>query len=114
MAPAILTRRGKAHVRPKSRRKSAARLSTSADGVNRRLRTRLSKPSFPDLDSILGSFSDAIALVEVSLVAVSNNEHSGPERVVLRLGVEAMKRAYNELDKALVQLAKTSEGLSAS
>ena len=55
------------------------------------------------LPAILGSFADAYAVIVVSLKAVADNEHSGPESVTLRLGVEALDRAYNQLDKAIIE-----------
>ena len=59
----------------------------------------------PDLDAILGAFADAHALLAVSSAVVSDNDSIGPERVVLRLGVEALNKAYNRLDLAICQLS---------
>ena len=69
----------------------------------RRGRTRAPEPDFP---AILGAFSDAHALISVSLLIIQDNEHSGPERISLRLGVEALDRAYNDLDGAINQLGE--------
>lgn len=55
------------------------------------------------LAEILGAFSDALAVIAVSLEAVADNEHRGPEAVTLRLGVEALDRVYNRLDKAIIE-----------
>ena len=79
-----------------------------------RLRARAAKPAGkprpdpepPDLDEILGAFAEAHALLAVSAAVVAQSESAGPERVVLRLGVEALNRAYNRLDRAIVDLAQ--------
>ena len=55
------------------------------------------------LAAILGAFSEALAVTAVSLRAVADNEHQGPEAVTLRLGVEALDRVYNRLDKAIIE-----------
>lgn len=65
---------------------------------------RTARVSVPDLAAILGAFSEAYAMIDVSLTAVSENEHSGPEGVTLRLGVEALDKVYNQLDKAIIEL----------
>jgi hypothetical protein len=62
------------------------------------------RASLPDLDAILGAFAEAHAMIAVSLMAVTNNEASGPESVTLRLGVEALDKVYNQLDKAIIEL----------
>jgi mannose/cellobiose epimerase-like protein (N-acyl-D-glucosamine 2-epimerase family) len=58
----------------------------------------------PDLDAILDAFAEAFAVLEVAQAAVSDNPRAGPERVVLRWGVKALNRVYNDLDRAIVSL----------
>jgi hypothetical protein len=59
-----------------------------------------------DLVAILGSLDTARALVAVSLIAVTKNDESGPEEIVLRLGVEALDAVYDRLDTAIVSERK--------
>lgn len=66
-------------------------------------RTRERTPA-PDLHAILCAFAEACAMIEVAQAAVSQNTRSGPEAVVLRIGVEALSRVYNDLDRAIVRL----------
>jgi hypothetical protein len=82
-----------------------------AGGAERR-RGRVMMP--PNLDEILGAFAEAYALLAVSSAMVGQSESAGPERIVLRLGVEVLNRAYNQLDMAIVQLARADKARRAS
>jgi hypothetical protein len=61
---------------------------------------------FPTFIRSLMHSWDASALIAVSLTAVIENSRSGPESIVLRLGVEALDRVYDQLDEATWQLAR--------
>jgi len=86
-----------------STRKKSGRAKRQAEGTAR--------TSFPDLAAILGAFADAYAMIHVSRLAVADNDHSGPESVALRLGVEAFDKAYNQLDRAILDLEDIRETL---
>ena len=72
------------------------------------------KPARPDLDEILFAFAEAHAQLSVASDVIGRNESVGPERVVLRLGVEASNRVYNQLDMAIVQLDQAHKAGGAS
>jgi hypothetical protein len=84
--------------------------ATQTSGEKRHVKGT-ARASLPDLAAILGAFSEAYAMIQVSLMAISENEHSGPERVTLRLGVEALDKVYNRLDKAIIELDEILETL---
>jgi len=67
---------------------------------NRLAGRRRRKLQPPDLTAILDSFSDAAALVSVAAKVVASSSYSGPESSVLRLGVEALNKVYDQLDAA--------------
>lgn len=70
--------------------------------VKRSRRKPAPRGSPTDLGAILGALDQARALVAVSLVALIENDHSGPESNVLRLGVEALDATYDRLDRAII------------
>ena len=63
----------------------------------------------PDLTSVINSFSDATALVSVASKVIANSPYSGPEASVLRLGVEALERASDQLEEADLALNRFLE-----
>jgi hypothetical protein len=74
-------------------------------------RQRVSIDPRPDLDALLGRFSDAIAFVETASHALDAAEESGPsaplaELATLRYGLEAVQRVYTELDLAILALGR--------
>lgn len=91
----------------KKPRKAQATGKASARKSTHRARARQTLPS---LDEILGEFSDAYSLLAVSSDVVSDDGNSGPVSVVLRLGVEALNRAYNQLDEAILQMSDAETG----
>ncbi len=66
----------------------------------------------PDLQGILGRFSDALSMIAVVCRSLSARESSGigDEEVALRHAIDELKAVYNELDAAvvLIQSAATS------
>ena len=78
----------------------------------RRPREKRKRTPLPDLHIILGAFSDAYALIAVAATAIDGNPGSGPEHVVLRMGVESLDRVYNDLDTAIVQLSDLGVAMS--
>lgn len=59
------------------------------------------KPRPPiDLQTLVGRFSDALALIEVAIMSLDAAEgRGGPEIVVLERGVRDLKAIYAELDR---------------
>jgi hypothetical protein len=84
----------------------------AARNSTRRRPARL--PSLPDLSVILAAFDEARALIDVSLIAVRENVHSGPESVSLRLGLRALDRVYDDLDRAIGRIAAVHNASGAS
>lgn len=66
------------------------------------MRKRSLKP--PDMDAILGRFVDARCVLETAHIALESNEHCTVEFSALRTGLEMLKGAYNELDRAVMTL----------
>jgi len=60
----------------------------------------------PDLDSILGAFSEAFDLIQAGHMAQKDAHHAGPPEVALRKGIAEMNRVYNDLDRATIELAR--------
>jgi hypothetical protein len=58
----------------------------------------------PDLQNILGRFSDALSMMAVVQRSLSARESDGigDEEVALRHAIEELKAVYNELDAASV------------
>ncbi len=56
----------------------------------------------PDLQAILGRFSDALSMIAVVYRSLSAQESSGAgdEEVALRHAIDELKAVYNELDAA--------------
>jgi hypothetical protein len=68
-------------------------------------RSRRTSKSPPDLSPIFDVLSDAYGLISTAY-KVSAQQNGGPEQVALRLGVEALERGLEQLDKADVQLSQ--------
>jgi hypothetical protein len=83
-APEKSVRARRAKSRPKSARTSIAKL--------------------PDLSEIVYALSDAGALVTVASSAVMDGG-GGPEATVLRLGVDALEKAMDQLERAELKFA---------
>ena|SRR3569833_2992723 len=58
----------------------------------------------PDLDAILGAFSEAFDLIQAGHMAQKDAYHAGPPEVALRKGIAEMDRVYNDLDRATIEL----------
>ncbi len=58
----------------------------------------------PDLQDILGRFSDALSMIAVVCRSLSARESAGigDEEVALRHAIDELKAVYNELDAAVV------------
>ncbi len=58
----------------------------------------------PDLQAILGRFSDALSMIAVVYRSLSARESAGvgDEEVALRHAIDELKAVYNELDAAAV------------
>lgn len=57
-----------------------------------------------ELSDVLGAFSDAIAFVEVVIGSLEADDgRGGPELHVLEHGLAALRLAYTQLDRAIVQ-----------
>ena len=62
----------------------------------------------PDWDEVLGQFSDALGIVETAHRALEANEEHFPsfsDVSTLRVGIEALKRAYTQLDLAILTVS---------
>lgn len=63
-----------------------------------------SRPA-PDLDSVLGQFSDALAFVECAVGAQDDLKGiNGPALLVLEYGLAEIHKAYSALDRAVAEL----------
>jgi hypothetical protein len=63
----------------------------------------------PDLGAILDAFADARALVTVVYTAFQINGRDGPEQPVLWQVIQALDRAYDQLDDAANQIERFGE-----
>jgi hypothetical protein len=61
------------------------------------------KIELPDLTEIFYAFSDAQALVTVACEFIMQNNNPGPAVSVLHLGVEALDRVSDRLERAEMQ-----------
>jgi len=63
----------------------------------------------PDLDEMLGRFSEALALAEAAYevleLAQDDNKQIGPGVLTLQRGIEELRCVYNEFDMAILALA---------
>ena len=81
-----------------------------------RLKKRLWDPALtagqPDVVTLLGELSDAIAIVTVAQRSLEAREiaNVGDETVALRHGLSLLRAAYSGLDLASGQLRRTSRG----
>ena len=66
----------------------------------------------PDVVTLLGELSDAIAIVTVAQRSLEAREiaNVGDETVALRYGLSLLRAAYSGLDLASGQLRRTSRG----
>jgi hypothetical protein len=62
------------------------------------------KAELPDLTEIFYAFTDAHALVAVACESIMHNNNPGRAACVLYLGVEALERVSDQLEKADMQL----------
>ena len=71
---------------------------------------RRKPPDLPELHLILYRLHDALALVTVAHVALSESDATdelvGQAGIVLRQGITALNAAYNELDAADIQISR--------
>lgn len=59
----------------------------------------------PDLESVLGQFSDALAFVECAVGAQDDLKGiNGPALLVLEYGLAEIHKAYSALDRAVADL----------
>lgn len=63
------------------------------------------------LDNALAAFADAYALISVASAAIDKKASLSDESMVLRKGVEALDRAYNQLDEAIIKVSASREAL---
>lgn len=109
---------GTAH-KPKSTRASRGRSDRSSPksetrpSGRSRAATPRSKPALqrssarlPDLDAILGAFSEAFDLIQAGHMAQRDAEHAGPPGVALRKGIAEMDLVYNDLDRATIEFGR--------
>jgi hypothetical protein len=85
----------------------ASRVSTAKRRSRSTLATKAASKSLPDLRVILERFHEALAIVNVSRVAISANGDLAQEDCALRQGIAALQVVYNELDKAEMKLSGT-------
>lgn len=72
---------------------------------------RPQKPRAPlnHLDEIHDAFADGLALVTTAHEVITQSSAYGPEETVLRLGVEALSRIYDQLDRANIELSSSKK-----
>ena len=80
-----------------TRRKSTQTIKTKA-------RTKSDQAPLLHLDNLVDTVSDAMALISVACDAIARSGGSGPEATVLRLGVTALERVMDQLEKAELNL----------
>jgi hypothetical protein len=70
---------------------------------------RAARDPIPDVPAILRRYLDALALVTVASRSLEQQEggNSSPESTVLRAGIAALDRVYNEVDAAAIHLQMT-------
>lgn len=58
------------------------------------------KKARPDMDGLIGRFSDALAFIEVATISLDAAEcRAGAELVVLEQGFRDLKKVYTELER---------------
>lgn len=70
-------------------------MATRKNTAPKKRRTRL------DLSDLLGQFSDARAVLECAYVVMEDGA-PGNESICLKIGLEMLRTAYNDLDLAIV------------
>lgn len=101
---------------PSQRRHSTGRETASnrARKSKRQIPDREREPPRPNLDAILGRFSDAISMVVTAthaLIAAQDRADvdlpydPGETIFTLKQGLNALRRVYNELDGAIIELS---------
>lgn len=82
------------------------------EGLQKRARPAPSAHAGPDLQAILGRFSDALSMIAVIRRSLAARESAGigDEEVALRHAIEELQAVYNELDAAaaLIRSAATT------
>ena len=63
----------------------------------------------PDLTPVLRAFLDGLSLVRTAHAALRQADSYGPEETTLRMGVEALRRVYSDLDGIETQLHQYRE-----
>jgi hypothetical protein len=71
--------------------------------ARKKTKTKKIKTELPDLTEIFYAFSDAQALVTVACEFIMQNNDPGPAVNVLHLGVEALDRVADRLERAEMQ-----------
>lgn len=93
-------------------RSQRARQSRHAggEGLQKPARPAPSAHDGPDLQAILGRFSDALSMIAVVCRSLSARESAGigDEEVALRHAVEELQAVYNELDAAAVLIGSAA------
>jgi len=70
-------------------------MATRKNTAPQKRRTRI------DLSDLLGQFSDARAVLECAYVVLEDG-NPGNESVCLKIGLEMLRTAYNDLDRAFM------------
>jgi hypothetical protein len=69
-------------------------------------RSQTDENELPDLDAILGAFSDARDLVTVVYAAFQTNGRDGPEQSVLCHAIKGLDSACDQLDAAVHKIER--------
>ena len=80
-----------------------------------RARTSATKADRPDLDTVLWQFANALAIVEVTLLALEAQEsRCVVESMALRTGLTALNDVYDAFDLAIGRIGKGEATLISS
>jgi len=90
-----------------SRGRPARRTRLNSSAPSKPFREKKADP--PDLDEMLGRFSEALALTEAAYdvleCAQEERKPIGPGVLTLGRGIDELRRVYNEFDMAVLALA---------
>jgi hypothetical protein len=75
-------------------------------GGRKKTREKKVEAELPDLTEIFDAFCDARALVTVACEFILQNNEPGQAASVLYLGVAALDRIYDQLEKAAMQFGR--------
>ena len=89
---------------PRSQTKPISRRAATAPRSEPAAKPSMARP--PDVDAILGAFSEAFDLIQAGHMAQKDAPHAGPPEVALRKGIAEMDRVYNDLDRATIEFAR--------